>query len=274
VNTRSLPIGGWRQAGMGLMLALVMLLQGGCAVLRSPMSEAAQAAQLPEPQANPADPWERFNRSVFSFNDVIDRHVLIPIARVYLKVVPEPVSRAFANMVSNVGDAWSVVNHVLQGKPRQATEMGMRFSVNTVLGLGGVLDIASEMGLERQSEDFGQTLGVWGVPTGPYLVIPLLGPSDVRDGLALPLDRTVSLANLSGEAANKYSLTFIELVHTRSRLLNASSVLDQVALDRYSFVRDSFLARRRSAVFDGNPPEEDEDEWPPAQEAAAAFRPK
>jgi phospholipid-binding lipoprotein MlaA len=126
------------------------------------------------------------------------------------------------------------------------------------------------MGLERQPEDFGQTLGVWGFGSGPYVVLPLLGPSSLRDGLALPLDRSVSLSTLAAEGANRYSLTTLELVHARAGLLNASTVLGQVALDRYSFVRDSYLARRRNLVYDGNPPPEPED----AEDAAATAAPQ
>jgi phospholipid-binding lipoprotein MlaA len=239
---------------LGLTAALML---GGCAALRSPLSEAA--AEMPKPAAKPIDPFERFNRAVFAFNDSVDRRVLIPVAKVYKQIVPSFVSQTFENIVSNVGDAWSAANLFLQGKPKLALDTGLRFGVNSVFGLAGALDIATEMGLERQPEDFGQTLGVWGFPSGPYIVLPFLGPSSVRDGLALPVDRSFSAATFAGEGANRYSVTFIELVHTRASLLNASSVLNQVALDRYSFVRDSYLARRRNLVYDGNPPPEPED---------------
>lgn len=259
-----------RRSALAVVLG-ASLLMGGCAALRSPMSEAAAAADVPKPAASPVDPWERFNRAVFDFNDGVDRRVLIPLAKAYKQVVPSFVSQGFANMLSNVTDVWSAVNHLLQGKPRDALDMGLRFGVNTVFGLAGVLDVATEMGLERRSEDFGQTLGVWGFGPGPYVVIPFLGPSTVRDGLALPLDRTTSLSNIAGmagHAENRYSVTFLELVHTRANLLNASSVLNQVALDRYSFVRDSYLARRRNAIYDGSPPREDDDDPPPPPKPA------
>jgi phospholipid-binding lipoprotein MlaA len=248
--------------------ALVLSLSSGCAVLRSPLSEAA--ADMPKPAATAADPWERFNRAVFDFNDVLDRSVLIPVAKAYKRHVPQVVTQTVDNVLANVGDAWSALNLLLQGKPRLALDTGLRVGVNSVFGLAGALDVASELGLERQPEDFGQTLGVWGFGSGPYVVLPLLGPSSLRDGLALPLDRSVSFSTLAAEGANRYSLTTLELVHARAGLLNASTVLGQVALDRYSFVRDSYLARRRNLVFDGNPPPEPED----ADDAAAAARPE
>jgi phospholipid-binding lipoprotein MlaA len=233
------------------------------------MSDAA--AQLPPAKPVQVDPWERFNRAVFGFNDAVDRTVLIPLARAYKKVVPEVVSQSFENVLNNVADVWSAVNHLLQGKPQQALDTGLRVGVNSVLGLAGILDVASEAGLERHSEDFGQTLGRWGFGPGPYLVLPFLGPSNVRDASAWPLDRVTSFSSLAGEGANAYTLTALELIHTRAGLLNASSVLGQVALDRYTFVRDSYLARRRSAVYDGNPPPEPDDDGP---EQSTAARPR
>jgi phospholipid-binding lipoprotein MlaA len=247
---------------------LMLFLSSGCAMLRSPLSEAA--ADMPKPAASAVDPWERFNRAIFDFNDVLDRSILIPVAKAYKRYVPVAITQTVDNVLANVGDAWSALNLLLQGKPRLALDTGMRVGVNSVFGLVGALDVASEMGLERQPEDFGQTLGVWGFGSGPYVVLPLLGPSSLRDGLALPLDRSVSLSTLAAEGANRYSLTTLELVHARAGLLNASTVLGQVALDRYSFVRDSYLARRRNLVYDGNPPPEPED----AEDAAATEAPQ
>ncbi len=256
---------GWLRAPL---LALCITLAGGlggCAMLRSPMSDAA--SHVPPAKATPVDPWERFNRAVFDFNDRVDRSVLIPLAKAYKTYVPSVLSQSFDNMLNNVTDIWSAVNNLLQGKLQQGLDMGLRVGVNSVFGLVGVLDVASEVGLERHSEDFGQTLGRWGFPTGPYLVLPLLGPSNVRDALALPADRITSLSSLASGTANRYTLAALELIHTRAGLLNASSILGQVALDRYTFVRDSFLARRRSAIYDGNPPPEPDDDpvEPPAK---------
>ena len=255
------------RARHALLAVTLALLLGGCGTLGSPMSEAA--SHVPQARQTSADPWERFNRAVFAFNDSVDRAVLIPLAKAYKAVVPDIVSRGFDNVLNNVADIWSAANHLLQGKLQKALDTGMRVGVNSVFGFGGLLDIASEAGIERQSEDFGQTLGRWGFGPGPYLVLPFLGPSNVRDGLALPLDRVTSLSSLAAEGANRYTLTAMELIHTRAGLLNASSVLGQVALDRYTFVRDSYLARRRSAVYDGDPPPEPEEE---AQDQAADAR--
>lgn len=231
---------------------------GGCATAQGPT--AASATPAAPVKLSPTDPWERFNRAIFGFNESVDAAVLAPLARAYKAVVPRVVSQGFENVLGNVGDAWSAVNHALQGKPQSTFEMIMRVAVNSTFGLGGLLDIAGEAGIERQTEDFGQTLGRWGVPTGPYLVLPLIGASNVRDGSAWPLDRSASFTSLVSNSNHRYLITAMELIDTRAGLLTASSVLNQVALDRYTFVRDSYLARRRAAVYDGNPPPEPDDE--------------
>lgn len=259
----------WRRrlAAGALVLSAVSALLGGCASVPA----GTGAASAARPAVNPIDPWERFNRQVFAFNDVVDEAVLTPVAKAYKAVVPELVREGFGNVLSNVGDLWSAVQHLLQGKPQQALESGMRVGVNTVFGIGGLFDVASEAGLERQSEDLGQTLGRWGFGTGPYLVLPFLGPSDLRDSLAFPIDRQASLSSLLDHVPTRNSLSAVELIHTRAGLLGATSVLGQVALDRYSFVRDAYLARRRSLVFDGNPPPEERvDDEPPAKPPAKA----
>jgi phospholipid-binding lipoprotein MlaA len=207
--------------------------------------------------SNPVDPFERWNRAVFTFNDRIDRAVLRPVARGYRKVVPEPVRRGVGNFFGNVGDAWSAINHFLQGKAEPGLEMTMRFATNSVFGLAGLLDVASEAGLERQEEDFGQTLGRWGLRAGPYLVVPLLGPSSVRDAAALPVDLRASPSFAVGDDATTAALFTLRVIDTRARLLDATRLLDELAFDPYSFTRDAYLARRRSLVYDGNPPEDD-----------------
>lgn len=208
------------------------------------------------------DPFEPLNRAVFSFNEAVDAAVLEPVARAWKEALPAFVRQGVRNVFGNVEDAWSALNHLLQGKGQDGVEMTVRFVTNTTFGLGGLLDVAGEMGLERRSEDFGQTLGRWGVPAGPYVVLPLLGPRSVRDGVAWTLDRQVSLANLAAEGGRSWVLSSVELMQTRSELLAAQALLGQVALDRYTFVRDAYLARRRSLVYDGNPPAEPEDDAP------------
>jgi phospholipid-binding lipoprotein MlaA len=223
-------------------------------------------AVRPRTRTVKSDPFEGFNRGVFAFNEMLDHALLKPLALAYKAAVPSPVRTGVDNVFGNVGDAWSAANHLMQGRVKSALEMTVRVTTNTVFGLGGLFDLASDAGLERQSEDFGQTLGKWGFGPGPYLVLPFYGASSLRDALGLPLDLKASLPGLVQDGAYRWGLTTLELVHSRADLLSATSLLEQVALDKYSFVRDSYLARRRNQVFDGNPPEEpEEDESLPAQ---------
>jgi len=207
------------------------------------------------PQANPRDPLEPLNRTVYGFNEVVDNAVLKPVATVYTKVTPALVRTGVTNFFSNLTEVWSTANNALQFKGREAVESWMRFSINTVFGLGGIFDLATDMGLERHKEDFGQTLGSWGVPSGPYLVLPLLGSSTVRDTAALPLDMQGNALNAVPHSGDRDRLTGLNLVNTRANLLRASAVLDDAALDKYTFSRDFYLQARRSEVYDGNPPE-------------------
>lgn len=201
------------------------------------------------------DPWENWNRKVFSFNDSLDENVLKPVATVYSNVVPQLVRQGVANFFNNAADAWSAVNNFLQLKFAAGMHDVVRVGTNTFLGIGGILDPASEMGLEHSYEDFGQTLGYWGVGAGAYIVWPLLGPSTVRESFALPLDRSVSPAVVIHDGGAQFGITALQIVNTRANLLGASRVLDDIALDRYTFVRDAYLQRRRSLVFDGDVPE-------------------
>ncbi len=210
------------------------------------------------PNANPRDPLEPFNRGVYGFNDAVDRAVLKPVATVYRDTLPSAVRTGVTNFFANLKDVWSGVNNALQLKPLESAESFMRFGVNTVFGLGGVIDIASDMGIARHTKDFGHTLGYWGVGPGPYLVLPLLGPSTVRDTAALPVDSQGNLVSSISDVPTRNTTTAVNLLDQRARLLDASKMLDEVALDAYSFTRDAYLQRRRSAVFDGNPPDEDE----------------
>lgn len=203
------------------------------------------------PGTNPADPLEPFNRGVHTFNDHLDNAVLKPVATVYRDVTPQPVRTGVSNFFGNLGDAWSFVNNALQGRGLEAYESLVRFTTNTVLGLGGVLDIASEAGIARHKQDFGLTLGRWGVPTGPYLVLPLLGPSTVRDTAALPVDYFVGdLAGQIDHVSVRNSLYALRFVDKRAQLLGATSVLDAAAFDPYSFTRDAYLRLRGGGADD------------------------
>ena len=220
------------------------------------LAAAALTGCASGPNANPRDPLEPFNRGVYQFNDALDRAVVKPVATAYRDVLPSPVRTGVTNFFNNLQDVWSAVNNALQLKAEGAGNSLVRFGVNTVFGLGGLIDIASEMRIERHTEDFGQTLGYWGVGPGPYLVLPMLGPSTVRDTAALPIDFQGNLVSQVEHVPTRNSATALKLVNLRSQLLQATDMLDQVALDPYTFTRDAFLQRRRSAVYDGNPPDE------------------
>ena len=203
------------------------------------------------PQANPADPLEPLNRSVYSFNEGLDRAVLKPVATAYQNVTPSPVRTGVTNFFENLSDAWSFVNNVLQAKPVEAADSLFRFTTNTFWGLGGVLDVASDLKIPKHKEDFGQTLGTWGLSSGPYLVLPLFGPSSVRDSAGLLVDRQGSLLSQTNDIGARNSLTGLNLIDTRANLLEAGNLLDQAALDKYAFVRDAYLQRRQSQVGAG-----------------------
>ncbi len=170
--------------------------------------------------------------------------------------MPEFVRNSVENFFDNFNDAWSAVNQLLQAKPAAALEMGLRFSVNTVFGLGFV-NVAGA-GIERRQEDFGQTLGRWGMPAGPFLVLPILGPSTLRDTAGLTLDIQAVPESFLERGAGRYALGALHVISVRAGLLSATRTLDEIALDKYSLVRDGYLARRRNLVYDGDPPEEPE----------------
>jgi phospholipid-binding lipoprotein MlaA len=209
------------------------------------------------PRANPADPFEPFNRGVTSFNDKVDEAVLVPVATAYQRVLPSMVRTGVSNFFGNLGDVWSFANSVAQLKLQNSAETFMRVNVNTFFGLGGLLDIATEAGIDRHEEDFGQTLGRWGVGAGAYVVLPLLGPSTLRDTAALPVDRAGSVVANMNDVAWRNSLSVLEVVDTRAKYLRAGRLLDDAALDKYTFTRDAFLQHRRNDVYDGNPPDDE-----------------
>lgn len=210
------------------------------------------------PTADRRDPLEPWNRGVFRFNDVVDRTVAKPVATAYRDVVPSPVRTGVNNFFNNLQDAWSAVNNALQLNAEAAGNSLVRFGVNTAFGFGGVLDIASEMRIERHTKDFGHTLGHWGVPPGPYLVLPLLGPSTLRDTAATSIDTAGNLLTRIDPASARSAAATLKLVDRRTQLLGASAMLEQVALDPYTFTRDAHLQRRRSSVYDGYPPDEED----------------
>ncbi len=247
---------GWRRAQVLACVALLAVLTG-CASA---------------PGADPRDPWEPYNRSMYRFNDAVDTAVLKPVATAYRDAVPQPVRTGVNNFFGNLSDAWSFVNNVLQAKPEAALHSFWRVVINSTMGLGGVLDPATEMRLQRHREDFGQTLGRWGVPTGPYFVLPILGPSTLRDTVALPVDLYGRPVGHVADVPVRNSLTGLDIVQTRAGLLATTEFLESAALDRYTFQRDAFLQKRRNDVFDGNPPQDQEryDLEPPPEAPASA----
>ncbi len=200
----------------------------------------------------PTDPLEGFNRGVYSFNKGVDRAFLKPVTQLYRNVAPDPLEDAVSNFFANIRDVISAVNSLLQFKLTHAVEDGARVAVNTTLGLGGLIDIASGFGIEQHPEDFGQTLGRWGMGSGPYLVLPLLGPSSLRDAPgqavdALFIDPVIAI----NDVPVRNGLIGGRTLDKRSRLMRAERVLEQAALDEYSFVRDAYLQRRRHLISDG-----------------------
>ena len=234
----------------------------GLALVAFSAGALAQPVPAPAPMAAPAagvtatvtdDHLEPYNRLMFRFNDGVDRAVLRPVATTYRDVLPSFLRTGVGNFFSNIGDVWSLANNVFQLKLQASAETFMRLNVNTIFGLGGLLDIASEAGINRHSEDFGQTLGYWGVPAGPYVVLPLFGPSTVRDTAAFPVDSWGNPLGSVNDIPARNSLTVLGLVDKRARLLGVTQLLDQAALDPYSFMRDSHLQRRGIDVRDGAP---------------------
>jgi phospholipid-binding lipoprotein MlaA len=221
----------------------------------------ACATVPPNAGKNPADPWERYNRHVSEFNDQLDAAVLRPVAKTYATVVPTPVRDCVTNFFTNVADVPSFLNNVLQAKPTEAATDLCRVAINTTIGLLGCFDVASRMGLQRTDEDFGQTLGYWGAGPGPFLVWPLLGPSTVRDSVGRVAGFYTNPINYIPDVATRNILWGTGLIDTRANLLSLDRLLDG-ALDRYQFIRDAYLQRRRNQVYDGNPPrvKDEEDE--------------
>jgi phospholipid-binding lipoprotein MlaA len=212
---------------------------GGCATAQNP------------------DPLEPMNRKVFAFNEVVDKNVLKPVAEGYKNHVPQPLRTMTASFFNNFLDAWSAINLFLQGRFGDGATETMRVATNTVFGVFGLADVATPMGLRRHGEDFGQTLGVWGFGSGPYLVLPLLGPSSGRDIFDLPGEVAFAPSSLTTDATAQVVISSVRLVDARANLLQATNFLENAALDKYSFTRDSYLQRRRNLVYNGNPPDDE-----------------
>ena len=208
-------------------------------------------------QPSPQDPWESFNRSVFEFNEGLDAYVLKPVVAGYRFVLPEFVRDGIYNFFSNYSDIYTALYNLLQAKPGYAFNDFMRVVVNTTFGLGGLIDMATPGGLEKHKEDWGQTLGVWGVPAGPYVVLPFFGPSNVRDTFGTAADlQSDYLFRLLPDVALRNSLTGLRVVNARNTYYEAGDLLDGAAIDKYSFVRDAYIQRRQYQINEGRDDEE------------------
>ena len=228
-----------RKAAWVLCLALALLQ--GCASTRSVASD-------------PRDPFETANRHIYAFNDRLDTALVRPAAQVWADVMPQPVRTGVRNVLGNLGDVWTTVNAALQLKGQVAAQSAMRVAVNSTFGIYGLFDIASEAGLEKRREDLGQTLGYWGVQPGPYLVLPIFGPSTLRDASAMPVDWKASPGQYFPSGNPRAAVALVNVTETRAGLLKATDAIRQASLDPYSFVRDAWLQKRENDVYDGNPP--------------------
>jgi phospholipid-binding lipoprotein MlaA len=224
-----------------IVLLALAILAGGCASVQNP---------------DPRDPLESMNRAVYKFNDGFDRAIAKPVATAYKDVLPNPVRNGVRNFFSNIADLFIGVNNLLQGKPEEALTDWMRFAVNTTFGVVGIADWATDMGLEKHDEDFGQTFGRWGAGSGPYIVLPFLGPSDARDSVGTVFDLHFDPVGNHYPVDERNTAIALRLTSQRADLLDAGRLLEQAALDKYLFLRDAYLQRRRSLIYDGRPPRE------------------
>ena len=232
-----------------LLSACAALLLGGCAVGK-----------------DPRDPLENFNRAMFSFNDTLDQYAIKPVAEVYRDNLPSFVQTGVYNFFSNIGDVWTSINNMLQGNFSDGISDVMRIAINTGFGFGGLLDIASEAGLPRHKQDFGVTLGVWGVGSGPYVVLPLFGFSTLRDSVALPADLYGDPLLYHDPVWQRNTARALRIVDARSGLLDAGSLIEDAALDRYEFLRDGYLQRRANKIEDSRNRREEQFQQPAKDE--------
>lgn len=238
-------MGGMRAVALA-SLGLALVFAAGCA--------------LTPPYQEPSDPLEPVNRAVYRFNDIVDRAVLKPVATGYEKITPTPIQTGIGNFFSNLGEPVVIVNDVLQGKFSQGASDGARLVFNSTFGVLGLIDVATPMGHPKHDEDFGQTFAVWGVDEGWYLVLPILGPSSVRDAVGLPPEAALDPVAQHEEVRERNSFYALRTIDTRARLLSAGKIRDTAALDEYSFTRAAYRQRRWSLIHDGNPPQMNMDE--------------
>jgi phospholipid-binding lipoprotein MlaA len=215
---------------------------------------ASGCASVPDAQKDPRDPLEGYNRGVYKFNEALDKAVFKPVAKGYKAITPEPVDRGITNFFNNIADVNSAVNNLFQFKlSRFGSDLG-RVAVNSTVGILGFFDVASNMGLPSYKEDFGQTFGYWGDDSSPYMVLPLFGPSTLRDSVGMVGDILVDPFFSVNKNQVYWGFVVLRVIDQRADLLTAGKILEEAAVDPYSFLRDAYLQRRRSQIFDGNPP--------------------
>ena len=235
----------WARRFKRLMLLSMTCLFVGCASIPAGV------------EPSPRDPWEPFNRSVFEFNEGLDKYLLKPVVAAYRFILPEIVRDGIYNFFSNYSDIYTALQNLLQGKPDLAFNDLMRVAVNTIFGLGGLMDVATPGGLPKHKEDWGQTFGVWGVPSGPYLVLPFFGPSTIRDTFGTAADlETDYLFKYIPDVGLRNSIAGLRVINARNTFYEAGDLLDGAALDKYSFIRDAYLQRREYQINEGRNDEE------------------
>ena len=230
---------------VGLTLSLTML--SACS--------SAPIASSTDVSSDPRDPYENFNRKVYALNDVVDKKILLPVVNIYEDVTPSVVTKGVSNFFSNLSEMSNFLNHSLQLKPKKAAKDVGRLVINSTLGLGGVIDVASNLGIYQEPEDFGQTLGYWGVSSGPYMVLPLLGPSTLRDTSAIVIDISASPIRRYDPVANNFYISVLQVIDLRYQLGNFDSLMSG---DPYTFIREAYLQRREHLIKDGAPPDDDD----------------
>lgn len=233
-----------KQTVLKKIMMLSIILMTGCATT----AQNERVAKI--------DPFEPMNRAVFTFNEKADDYVIKPLAEAYKFVLPEFVRTGVTNFFSNINDVLIAANNLLQGKPKDAASDIGRFLINSTIGVLGLFDVATDMGLDKNREDFGQTLGVWGISDGPYVVLPFFGASNIRDtvGLVVDIETDFMINTNKLNSDEKIAVNALRVINRRADLLDAGQLLEDAAFDKYSFVRDGYLQRRRSQIYDGNPP--------------------
>ncbi len=233
-----------KQTVLKKIMMLSIILMTGCATT----AQNERVAKI--------DPFEPMNRAVFTFNEKADDYVIKPLAEAYKFVLPEFVRTGVTNFFSNINDVLIAANNLLQGKPTDAASDIGRFLIHSTIGVLGLFDVATDMGLDKNREDFGQTLGVWGISDGPYVVLPFFGASNIRDtvGLVVDIETDFMINTNKLNSDEKIAVNALRVINRRADLLDAGQLLEDAAFDKYSFVRDGYLQRRRSQIYDGNPP--------------------